>query len=95
MHQNEFARLEAAIPHDKDRFEWTIEDHLPELRLMIKGLVEPEPTDEELRTFVQENPHLRALAVEWGWDDTQVRDDSCAVIEKLIAQRSTSLGDGD
>lgn len=58
--QSEFEILEAAIPHHKDRFEWTVEDHLPELKLMLKGLVEPEPTDEELRKFVQETLHQRS-----------------------------------
>ena len=51
------------------------------------GNVPFEADDELLHRAWQENPDLVALAGMWGWSDTEVRDQLCAVVEDLHDRR--------
>lgn len=39
-------------------------------------------TDDQIIDALGEEIHIIGLAREWGWDDTQVRDDSAELFEK-------------
>lgn len=41
----------------------------------------PSISDSALLALMNNNPHLLALAREWGWNETQVRDEFAAVLE--------------
>lgn len=57
-------------------------DELATMRAETLGVLNFEPTDENLRRVWLDNPHLVAQAQEWGWGDTDVRDQLCAALER-------------
>jgi hypothetical protein len=56
---------------------------LQAMRDMTMGNLDFEPTDDELRTAWRTMPVTRTMATEWGWNDTEVRDETCAALERL------------
>ncbi|MGW4528313.1 hypothetical protein [Amycolatopsis sp. NPDC004378] len=58
------------------------EDDLREMRDMMLGVIDFAPADDELRT-AWTNPRLVSLAREWGWGDTELRDELAAELEQI------------
>ncbi len=56
---------------------------LHQIRDMLKGNINFEPTDEQIRRVVLADPYAMATAWDWGWNDTEVRDRLCAALEAL------------
>jgi hypothetical protein len=56
------------------------EDDLREMREVMMGVIDFEPTDDELRA-VWADQELVGLAHTWSWHDTEVRDDLAAALE--------------
>ncbi|GAB3161946.1 hypothetical protein GCM10027258_79970 [Amycolatopsis stemonae] len=61
-------------------------DDLARMRDETVGNVDFDVTDEQLLQVWLDDPHLVALAREWGWGDTEVRDQLCAYLEALGAR---------
>lgn len=57
------------------------EDDLREMRDMMMGVIAFPPTDDELRV-AWTNPRLVSLAREWGWGDTELREELAAELEQ-------------
>jgi hypothetical protein len=56
---------------------------LAEMRDEMVGNLDFEPTDDELRRVLAEHSHIVALAYEWGWGDTEVREQLAAALEAM------------
>lgn len=52
---------------------------LKEIRDVLMGNVDGEVTDEQIRRAA--TPEIIALAMQWGWSDTEVRDELCTAVE--------------
>lgn len=55
---------------------------LAEIREMLMGNVDFEPTDAEIREVVLADPYAMVTARDWGWNDTEVRDRICVALER-------------
>jgi hypothetical protein len=51
-----------------------------EMRDEMMGNLDFQPTDDELRRVFAEHRHIVALAYEWGWGDTEVREQLAAAL---------------
>ncbi|GAB3161921.1 hypothetical protein GCM10027258_79860 [Amycolatopsis stemonae] len=58
------------------------ETELTAMRDMMLGVIDFAPTDAELRT-AWSNPRLASLAREWGWGDTELREELAAELEAI------------
>lgn len=60
---------------------------LQEMRDLVMGCIDFEPTDAQLREAVDQNTtegsSLLGLIIAWGWHDTEVRDQLCAALDQL------------
>jgi hypothetical protein len=65
-------------------------DDLARMRDETVGNVAFDVTDQQLQQVWRDHPHLVALAREWTWGDTEVRDKLCEQLEALGAQPLTS-----
>lgn len=60
------------------------DEDLRDMRAQLAGNVSDNGervTDEQLRRLIDEMPALAADAFQFGWGDTEVRDQLCAVVE--------------
>lgn len=56
---------------------------LDEMREIMEGVIDFVPTDRELRLAVANQPGILALAVEWGWHDTEIREQLAPALEEI------------
>lgn len=67
------------------------EDDLREMRDMMLGVIDFAPSDDELRA-AWTNPRLVGLAREWGWGDTELRDELAAELEQIRRAATAPAG---
>lgn len=58
------------------------------MRYELVGNVAIEATDVMLRRVFAEFPQVVWLARQWGWGDTEVRDQLCAAVEQIAGGAS-------
>jgi hypothetical protein len=57
-----------------------------EVRDVIAGHIEGEPTDAQIDAAFVARPTILGKALSWGWNDTEVRDELCELLDGMDKQ---------